>query len=188
MDSFEEAFNQAHDFTFDRFRFDEPDYEMLIINDENDYLEHLRVQSAGLAYYGALAKQAERNYDEFERRLKFRYNEMYSECSSILSREGKKNNVRDIESFVQTTYESELQRLYDRLAELRSQRDYIAAFLEGWRQKSFLLSSMTNMITAGLLTPKATITEEDYKTNLQRSREILNRRKQQGQRQPEGNN
>jgi len=177
-DKFEKAFNGAHEMKFDRFQFDEPDYDMLVIEDENDYLEHLRVQGAGLAYYGALAKQAERSYDEFERSFKFRYNEMYSECSDLLARSGKKNNVKDIESYVQVKYETELKKAYTRLDELRSQRDYIQAFLEGWRQKSFLLSSMTNMITAGLLTPRDTITEEDVQSNLQRSKDILSKRNQ----------
>ena len=40
MDKFEKAFDGAHGFRFDRFQFDEPDYEMLIVNDENEYLEH----------------------------------------------------------------------------------------------------------------------------------------------------
>lgn len=177
-DRFENAFNNAHEIKFDRFQFDEPDYDMLIVHDENDYLEHLKVQGAGLAYYGALAKQIERNFDELERRLKFRYNEMYAECSNILSREGKKATVRDIESFVQTKYESELHKLYEQLDQLRSQRDYVAAFLDGWRQKSFILTSMTQMITAGLLAPKQTVTEEDMKSNLQHIKEILNRRRE----------
>lgn len=189
MNKFEKAFDGAHNFRFDKFQFDEPDYEMLVINDENDYLEHLRIQSAGLAYYCALAKQSEREYEEFERRFKFRYNEMYAACSESLLRAGKKNNVRDIEAYVQTKYESEINKAYDRLDELKSQRDYIAAFLEGWRQKSFLLSSMTNMITAGLLTPRETITEEDIQNNKETFREILEKRRkanQMRQSQPDG--
>lgn len=177
MNKFEKAFEGAHKFRFDKFQFDEPDYEMLIVNDENEYLEHLRIQSAGLAYYSALAKDSERAYDEFERGFKFRYNEMYTECSESLARAGKKNNVKDIESFVQVKYETELNKAYMRLDELKAQRDYIAAFLEGWRQKSFLLSSMTNMITAGLLTPRETITEEDIQNNKNTFREILAKRR-----------
>ena len=119
MDRFEKAFDKAHDFRFDRFKFDEPDYEMLIVNDENEYLEHLRVQSAGLAYYSALAKQADRDYDEYEKNMKFRYNEMYSECSDSLARVGKKTNVKDVESYVQVKYENELKKMYEKLSELR---------------------------------------------------------------------
>lgn len=177
MDKFEKAFDGAHGFRFDRFQFDEPDYEMLIVNDENEYLEHLRVQSAGLAYYSALSKQADREYEEFERRFKFRYNEMYTTCSDELARAGRKNNVKDIEAYVQVKYEAELKNSYKRLDELKSQKDYIAAFLEGWRQKSFLLSSMTNMITAGLMSPKETITEEEVEKNRKIFKEILEKRR-----------
>lgn len=185
ISKFEDAFNNAHEFKFDKFQFDEPDYQMLIIQDEDDYLEHLRVQGAGLAYYTALAKQAERNYDEFERKFKFRYNEMYSDCSNRLLKEGKKNNVRDIESYVQVKYEGELNKMYERLDELKAQRDYICAFLEGWKQKSYQLSSMTNMITAGLLTPKENITEEDIENNRKLAREILNKRKTRKEKETE---
>lgn len=173
MDKFEKAFDRAHGFRFDRFQFDEPDYEMLVINDENEYLEHLRVQGAGLAYYSALARQAEREYEAFERRFKYRYNEMYTACSDSLARAGKKNNVKDIEAYVQVKYETELENAYKRLDELKSQRDYSVAFLEGWQQKSFLLSSMTKMIEAGLMSPRETITEEDIERNKQSFRDIL---------------
>ncbi len=177
MNPFEKAFDSAHDFTFDKFKFDEPDYRMLIVQDEDEYLEHLRVQGAGLAYYTALYRQAERDYDEFERKLKFRLNEMYRECSEILAKKGAKNTVKDVESYIQISHEKELEDLYTRLDELRAQRDYTYAFLEGWKQKSYRLSSMTNMITAGLLTPKTTITEEDRQNHLETAREILNKRR-----------
>ena len=177
MNRFEKAYEDAQGFSFAGHRFDEPCYEMLTVT-EDDFLEHLRVQSAGLAYYGALAKQSEKEYDDFERRLRFRYNEMYAECSETLLRAGKKNNVKDIEAFVQTKYETELRRMYDRLGELRSQRDYVNAFLEGWKQKSFTLSSMTQMIAAGLLSPRESIQEEETNEDrLEKSRQILSKKR-----------
>ena len=103
---------------------------------------------------------------------------MYTTCSDELARAGKKNNVKDIEAYVQVKYEAELKNSYKRLDELKSQKDYIAAFLEGWRQKSFLLSSMTNMITAGLMSPKETITEEEVEKNRKIFKEILEKRRQ----------
>ncbi len=176
-DKFEEACNNAHGFTFDKYQFDEPNYEMLVV-DEDNFLEHLRVQSAGLAYYGALAKVADNEYEECERKLKFRYNEMYSDCSDLLARTGKKNNVKDIESMVQSKYEKELTGLYERLADLRSKRDHIQSFYEGWKQKSFGLNSLTSMITSGLLSVKTTISEEDIEKagNRRSAIEILRRK------------
>ena len=178
MDRFEEAFQSA-DVRFAGFRLEEPSYDMLVIEDEGDYLDHLRVQGAGLAYYTALAKQAERNCEELERGYRYRYNEMYSECSDALLRMGKKNNVKDIEAFVQTKYESELKSFWKRLDEAKQQRDNIQAFLEGWKQKSYTLTSMTSLITAGLLTPKQAITEEDVQNNREKIKEILRRRNEQ---------
>lgn len=178
MDKFETAFNGAHETRFDRFTFNNPDYDMLVVHDEDDYLEHLRVQGAGLAYYTALAKQAERDYEDCERHLRFRYNEMYAECSDTLARAGKKNNVRDIEAFVQTKYESELARRYATLGDLRKQKDYINAFLEGWRQKSYILSAMNGLVAAGLLTPREAVTQDDV-DNQRIARDILSKRKKQ---------
>lgn len=179
MNKFEEAFNKAS-ISFDKFKLEEPDYDMLVVQDENDYLEHLKVQSAGLAYYYALAKQIENEYDEHERKMKFRYNEMYSECSDALARAGKKSNVKDVDAFVQSKYEAELKKGYARLSELRSQRDCTNAFLEGWRQKGFVLNSMTQMIMAGLLTPRQAVTEEmaeEQNNQLKTAREILKLKK-----------
>ena len=177
MEKFEKAFEGAHSFTFDKFRFDEPDYRMLMVQDEDEYLEHLRVQGAGLAYYTALSRQADRDYEEFERKLKFRMTEMYREGSETLSKRGQKNTVKDIEAFIQIKHEKEIQDLYDHLDQLKARRDYTYAFLEGWKQKSYQLSSMTNMITAGLLTPKTVVSEEDLQNNLNNARAILEKRK-----------
>lgn len=175
---FEKAYEDAQDFSFAGYRFDEPCYDMLNVT-EDDFLEHLRVQSAGLAYYGALAKQVEREYDSFERRYRQRYNEMYRDCSESLLREGKKNNVRDIESFVQFKYGKELDTLNSRLEELKAQRDYVSAFFDGWKQKSFTLSSMTQMITAGLLSPRESIEQEETNEDrLETARRILSKKRQ----------
>lgn len=160
MDKFDNAFNNAHDIEFDAFKFDSPDYEALMF-DEESYLEHLRVQAAGLAYYGTLAKTAEREYLDLERRYRNRYNEMYSECSDTLSKIGKRNNVKDIEALVRCKYENELDKWEKELEESKIRRDGISTYYEAWKAKGFALNNMTSLITAGLLTPKTTISEDD---------------------------
>ena len=161
MANYEKVYEKAGELTFDRFKFNEPDIDMLVINDENDFLEHLRVQGAGMAYYTALYEQCKREYDQYERMVKYRYNEMYSTCSDVLLNKGKKNNVRDIEAAVRTTYSNELDRMEKKLDELKKERDNVGAFLEGWKQKSYILSSMADMIKAGLLTPREAITNDE---------------------------
>lgn len=160
MDKFENAFNNAHDIEFDAFKFDEPDYEALIVTEES-YLEHLRVQAAGLAYYGTLAKTAEREYNDLERRFRNRYNEMYTECSDTLSRIGKKNNVRDIEALVRCKYEDEIIKWEKEVEDAKIRKDGIASYYEAWKAKGFALSSMTSLVTAGLMNPKTFISESD---------------------------
>ena len=183
MDQFNKAFDGAHNFSFDKFQFDEPDYNMLMF-DEDSYLEHLRVQAAGLAYYGTLAKEADRNLDDMERRYKIRYNELYAECSEIISRAGKKNGVKDIEALLQCKHENELKQWETALVEARQKKDGVNAFYDGWKSKGFSLNAMTNMITSGLLSPKTTITEEEIQANRKRrfdlcdAHSILNKNKE----------
>lgn len=173
MTDFNKAFEQANTFTFDKFRFDEPNYEMLMF-DEESYLEHLKVQSAGLAYYGTLAKTASRALEDAEKRYKIRYNELFSECSDILSRTGKKNGIKDVEALIQCKYENELNQWDERLKILKEQKDASEIFYEAWKAKGFTLNAMTNMITSGLLSPKTSISENDMK--YKDARNILTRR------------
>lgn len=177
MDKYEEAFNRASTLGFGKFRLEEPDYDMLIVHDE-DFLDHLNIQAAALAFYTALARQAARNYDEYEREVKYRRSEMYASCASLLARAGKKNTVKDIDAQMQSEFEAELKRQDARLDDLRSQRDFIEAFVEGWRQKSYLLTNMTSMIESGLLTPKTAITQEEQENNRELARQILNRKRE----------
>ena len=160
MSKYDDALDKAHDIEFEDFKFDEPDFRAFIVTEEN-FLDHLRVQAAGLAYYSMLAKRAEREYDELEQRYKARYNEMYSECSSIILRAGQKNTAKDVDSFVREKYESEVEKWNDALIEAREKRDATASYYEGWRHKGYALSSMTSLVTAGLLGPKTGITEDD---------------------------
>jgi len=182
MDKFNKTLEDANEISFDEFQFNEPDYNMLMF-DEDSYMEHLRVQAAGLAYYGALSKEADRNLEDIERRYKIRYNELYAECSEIIARTGKKNGVKDIEALLQCKHENELKQWDDALAEAKVKKDGVNTFYEAWKAKGFTLSAMTNMITSGLLTPKTTISEEEIQSNRKRkldireAHSILNRNK-----------
>lgn len=186
MDKFNKALDDANEISFDEYQFDEPDYNMLMF-DEDSYMEHLRVQAAGLAYFGSLSKEADRNFEDTERRYKIRYNELYSECSDIIFRTGKKGGVRDIESLLQCKHENELKQWDEAVLEARQRKDGVNAFYEAWKAKGFTLSAMTNMITSGLLTPKTTISEEEIqenrrrKLNVQEAHSILNKNRKENE-------
>lgn len=171
------AFENAHEIEFGEFKFDEPDYNALMVTEEN-YLEQLRVQAAGIAYYGTLAKSSERECDELERHWKARYNEMYIDCSDKLAKAGKKNVARDVESLMQCKYEKEIEKWETTIQEARSKRDSIMAYYEAWKSKGFALSSMTSLITAGLLTPKPFVEQnsneqQSGKMNIRKAVNIL---------------
>jgi len=159
-DRFNEAFEKASNYTFDKFQFDEPDYEMLILTEDN-YLEHLKVQGALLAYYGTLKNDCERAHEEYERTMKFKINEYYADASDVLSKSGKKFLARDIEAFMQSKHEKDLEKMEEHLNHLKSRKDYVSSFYEGIKTLGFSLSAMTSMITAGLLQVKTSIDEKE---------------------------
>ena len=150
---YDEAFDRGHDIEFDEFKFDDPDYRALMVTEEN-YLEHLRVQAAGMAYYGTLAKKAEREYDALDSKWKARYGEMYATCSEDLAKSMKRYGAKDIEALVRCRYQSEIEKWEKAVDEARERRDAIASYYEGWKAKGFSLNSMTSLVTAGLITPR----------------------------------
>ncbi|MBP5458830.1 MAG: hypothetical protein J6Y62_01450 [Clostridia bacterium] len=179
LKKFERVFEQAGEIQFDKFRMDSPDVDMLIVKDENEHGMHLKYQAAGMFYLMSLYSQCDREFRAYERQFKYRYNEMYAAASKRLVADLKKNNVRDIENQIMDMYGAEVRRMQEKLDELEAMRDNVAAFLEGWKQKSYVLSSMTQMILAGVLTPREAVTEEQVEemTKGDRSRKILKRNK-----------
>ena len=162
MDSsrFDSAIEKGEQIEFDRFRFDEPDLDSLIVTEEN-FLEQLRVQAAGIAYYGTVAKRAEAAYDEAEKRFRAQYAEWYDSCAATIRRTGQKDSQKSIESFMNTKHEKELEDWSEHLAKLRKDRDGAVSFYEGWKAKGFALASMKDLVTAGLIRISASITEDD---------------------------
>ncbi|MBQ4479156.1 MAG: hypothetical protein II943_00785 [Victivallales bacterium] len=155
--AFENAFDAAAGKAFGPFKFDEPSYDMLVIEDEQDYLAHLKVQAAGMAYYYALAREAERRLEDAERAAKLRQSELYDQCAAEMAKLGKRPLAKEIDSFSAARNRKELAAIAQNLSDLRAEVDYANAFLEGWRQKSFTLSAMNQMVQAGLLTPREAV-------------------------------
>ncbi len=174
-DKFKEAFEKARDFEFGKFSFERPTYDMLVIKDEDEFLLHLQMQSAGLAYFGALMKKTERAFDEYENKSEARKLQIYAECSRSLSMGGKKPTVNDIKAEMNARYEAELDAMQARLDALREEKDYVSTFYKAWEQKAFQLNAMSRMITAGLLSPSGAVSPDAYEDE-SIARGILERR------------
>lgn len=171
MSKFDDAFEKGHGIEFDAFRFDTPDYDALQVTEEN-FLEQLRVQAAGIAYYGTLAKKCEAEYNEMERHYKARYAELYDTCSSTIRKIGQKDNQNNILSLMNTKHEKELEEWNQKLDELRAKRDSTAMYFEAWKAKGFALSSMKDLVTAGLIKISTSITEDDVERMNQRKMKV----------------
>ena len=67
-----------------------------------------------------------------------------------------------------TKHEKELEEWNEKLSELRSKRDSTASYYDGWKAKGFALSSMKDLVTAGLIRISTSITEDDVEKMNQR--------------------
>ena len=171
MTEFDDAFAEGANTQFDAFSFDKPTMEALMVTDEN-FLEHIRVQGAGVYYYAYLARTKEAEYDDMDRRYKARYAELYDVCSAKIRRTGQKDNQNNILSMIYSSYGDEMEKWHEQLNKLRAERDGAVCYYEGWKAKGFALSSMKDLITAGLIKIDDSITEESMERMSERRRKV----------------
>ena len=138
-----DAFERAGKIKLKHFDFDEFDMDMLVLDAEN-IEEHISKQSAAVAYYGALYKQAVRNYEDVKKAWEYREKVMYAE-SSDAGKYNKKPTRNDIEAQVVIDHEVEIEEWQDRMRKLKAQRDNLEVFWEGWKQKSFAINNFVDI-------------------------------------------
>jgi hypothetical protein len=155
----ENIIKKAEKIKMAEFDFENPCIEMLEVN-ENNYLESVSKQPTAIAYFGSLYKNAQRELEDMELYYKNRYNEMYGECSDIISKQKIKSTQRDVDALIRTKYTNELEDIEKRIKILKKNKDLYEMFYEGWKAKSFALASFTSLVTTGFISPK-TITEDD---------------------------
>lgn len=173
---FEVAFDKISDFHFDKFKFDVPDYEMLILTEEN-YFEMMKSHSALLAYYGSLKNESLRNHEELERAYKYRMNLLYTDATSDLAKSGKKHLVRDVEAHMYQKNEDLIKDLEKQLQDSKATCDNLNSFYEGIKSLGFAIGYMTSLITSGIIEVKTTISEDDVRGAEQRKEMLANLRR-----------
>ena len=170
----ENVIKKAETMSMGEWDFENPSIEMLEVTEEN-YLDSLAKQPVALAYFGTLYKEAQRELEDIELYYKNRYNEMYGECSDIISKQKVKSTQRDVDALVRTKYTSELEEIEKQLRAKKKNKDIYEMFYEGWKAKSFALGSFTNLVTTGFLHPKETISKDDMDNSFNATIERLNK-------------
>lgn len=174
----DKVIKKAETMSMGEWDFENPSIEMLEVN-ENNYLDALSKQPAALAYFGTLYKEAQRELEDLELYYKNRYNEMYGECSDIISKQKVKSTQRDVDALVRTKYTSELEEIEKQLRVKKKNKDVYEMFYEGWKAKSFALGSFTNLVTTGFIHPRETINEDDMSSSFNSTIERLNKNRRQ---------
>ena len=157
----EDIIKEAKNLQIGEYNFECPSIEMLDVN-ENNYLESLSKHPAAIAYYGTLFRESQRDLENMEMFYKNRYAEMYGECSNILgSTKNVKFTQKDVEALIRTKYGKELNDLENKIKNLKKNKDVFEMFYEGWKAKSFVLGSYTNLVMSGFIQPKQSIVEDE---------------------------
>ena len=160
--TYEQIINKGSELTISNIDFENPGIDMLVVTEDN-FVEHLSKQAAGLAYFGALTKMLESELKDVEDAWKNKYNEWYTYCSNLLAKTSqKKYVVRDVEAMVCSKHATDIDKWRDKINKKKTSYNVISTFYDSWKQKSFTLNNYTSLATANLLSVKDAITTEDY--------------------------
>lgn len=128
------------------------DPDALIVTEEN-FIEHLQKQSAGTAYYGVIFK----NLKQEMLRIISERNRKLAECTdrSMLSLQKQsskgKPTIREAETMA-IMVNSKIFEDYDRkISEIEEQCNSVEQYYEAWKQKSYTLNNITNLVCAGFI-------------------------------------
>jgi len=144
----EENIFKAGSFKLKNVTFEEVDMEMLVLDIEH-LEDHIRMQPAAIAYYGALYKEACRRYDDVKKSWEYRWKELYSNAGAGYT--GKKPTINDIEAKANADNETEVKEWQEKLLDLKKRVDMLEVFWEGWKQKSFAINNFVSIAMTDLV-------------------------------------
>lgn len=142
--------------------FENPSMEMLVV-DEDNILEALAMQAPGIAFFGALYKDAERNYKELEHLYSIRYNEIFADCSDYVTRTKVKSTQKDVDAHARVKYKDELEAFEKKLREAERTRDLTKSFYDGWVAKGYSMGNIISLIQNGIISLNDSIKESNEK-------------------------
>ena len=130
--------------------FDQLDWKNLIVDQQNNFLQHLQKQAAGLAYYGFLYKQAKQQLKKLQKQKQEKMTEKVSQSMVALQKMGKTTRV-EAQAMALMTYKSLFDKYDKQIQELTEQVDLLQTYYNAWQQKGYALNNMTTLISNGLI-------------------------------------
>ena len=97
--------------------------------------QHVAMQPAAIAYYGALVKEASRRVNAHKRAYDRWQKKQYALAKASLA--GTKFNIPDIEARYIVDNETEIEQWESQQEKLQFEYDSLSVWYEAWRQKSF---------------------------------------------------
>lgn len=130
--------------------FEQLNWDNLIIDEEQNFLEHLQKQAAGLAYYGFLYRQAKQQLKKMQKQRQDKMLEKVSISMVALQKAGKATRMQ-AQAMASMTYKSLFEKYDKQIQQLSEQVDLLQMYYNAWQQKGYALNNMTTLINSGLI-------------------------------------
>lgn len=130
--------------------FQQINWNNLIVDDQQNFLQHLQKQSAGLAYYGFLYKQAKQQLRKLQKQRDEKMAQKVSQSMVALAKMGKTTRSQ-AQAMASMTYKTLFQKIDKQIDQLSQQVDLLESYYNAWQQKGYALNNMTSLINSGLI-------------------------------------
>lgn len=130
------------------------DSRALIVNEEN-FVEHLQKQSAGTAYYGVIYKSLKQELNKICSERNKKLSECIDRAMLALQKQSSKSSskptIREAETMALMTNSKIFEEFDKKICEIEEQCNSVEQYYEAWKQKSYTLNNITNLVCAGFI-------------------------------------
>lgn len=131
------------------------DSSALIVTEEN-FLEHLQKQSAGTAYYGMIFKNLKQELNKLNNERDRKLSECMDRAMLSLQKQSSKSSsrptLREAETMALMVNSKIFEELDKNISEIEEQCNSVEQYYEAWKQKSYTLNNISNLVCAGFIT------------------------------------
>ena len=135
-------------------RLEDFDSRALIVTEDN-FAEHLQKQSAGTAYYGVIYKSLKQELNKLISDRSRKLVECVDRAMLALQKQTSKNSpkptIREAETMALMANSKLFEELDRKICEIEEQCNSVEQYYEAWKQKSYALNNITNLVCAGFI-------------------------------------